>query len=319
MKNKKTIFIRENFFVSPLIRKILVKLDFFENKNKLKTDYLLENFNYKEINFSSFYKKKIYYTAENLYNKVILSNFIAKININLFNKIYNYLPNFLLNIPIWHLHKKHLKYLNKKNCFFIITNHINKENVFILPFFMHWINTKYSELKLKKISKFKTNKKFCAFIVSNPSNLERLEFYKKLSKYKKIDSFGKIFNNINFTNREDYMNNSKLYENYKFVICFENSYEKDYITEKLPNAMLGATIPIYKGASNVKDYFNTESFINYDDYGSFDKMIEKIIELDKDDNKYLEMLNKPYLSEKNIENIKNKEKDLEFFFRKIFK
>ena len=89
--------------------------------------------------------------------------------------------------------------------------------------------------------------------------------------------------------------NQELFRDYKFVICFENSYANDFITEKLPNVMLANSIGIYRGAPNVDEFFNTKSFINYDNYGSYDKMIEKIIELDKDDDKYQKFLEEPFL------------------------
>ncbi|MFT4261024.1 MAG: glycosyltransferase family 10 domain-containing protein [Candidatus Woesearchaeota archaeon] len=185
---------------------------------------------------------------------------------------------------------------------------------------MHRFRSHYKTL-LKKQKVNHIPKKFCAFIVSNPSNIERLQFYQKLSKYKKVDSFGKIFKNKNFKVIKEiqYLSNPKIYKNYKFVICFENSYADEYITEKLPNAMLGGAIPIYKGANNADHYFNNKSFINYNDYKSFDKMIEKIIELDKDDEKYLEFINREWITPQNKKNIEQKEKEFKEFLDKVFK
>ena len=41
--------------------------------------------------------------------------------------------------------------------------------------------------------------------------------------------------------------NQELFRDYKFVMCFENSYANDYITEKLPNVMMANSIGIYRG------------------------------------------------------------------------
>jgi hypothetical protein len=161
-------------------------------------------------------------------------------------------------------------------------------------------------------------KKFCAFIVSSNSGRERVRFFKKLSQYKKVDSYGKVMNNVSIDKLPAHWHNNKnIFKNYKFVICFENSTDKDYITEKITNVMFGGAIPIYRGAPNIGDYFNKKSFINYDDYGSYEKMIEKIIELDNDDYKYLEMLKEPWLTPKNWEIISSMKKKLYLFYNRI--
>jgi alpha(1,3/1,4) fucosyltransferase len=53
------------------------------------------------------------------------------------------------------------------------------------------------------------------------------------------------------------------------------------------------SIPIYWGNPVVGKDFNTNSFINIEDDSQFDNAIRKIIELDKDDEKYLAMRNQP--------------------------
>jgi hypothetical protein len=52
-------------------------------------------------------------------------------------------------------------------------------------------------------------------------------------------------------------------------------------------------IILYWGNNLIDKELNTNSFINWYDYGSDEKMIEKIIELDNNDKLYLEMLNQP--------------------------
>ncbi len=171
-----------------------------------------------------------------------------------------------------------------------------------------------SDLDIKK-------KKFCAFVVSSNSSRERVKFFKILSKYKKVDSYGKVMNNMgDIIQKKEWKSNSDLFKKYKFVICFENSFAKDYITEKLPNVMFANTIPIYRGAPNIREYFNTNSFINYDDYGSYGEMIKKIIELDNDKKKYRKFLKQPWFKDNKIpKKIKNKEKELIKFYKKILR
>jgi hypothetical protein len=45
---------------------------------------------------------------------------------------------------------------------------------------------------------------------------------------------------------------------YKFHICIENSFIDDYWTEKLADPILGYSIPIYIGCTNIKKYFHED-------------------------------------------------------------
>ena len=79
----------------------------------------------------------------------------------------------------------------------------------------------------------------------------------------------------------------------KFVIAFENSCGDGYTTEKLPDAFHAHTIPIYFGNPNVGRDYNPKAFINVNDYNSLEEVVEKVIELDNDDDAYMAMLKEP--------------------------
>ena len=136
--------------------------------------------------------------------------------------------------------------------------------------------------------------KFCNFIYSNPSCKKRNAFFKKLSRYKKVDSAGRFMNNINTQIGPTPQDKWDFMSPYKFSITFENEEARYYTTEKIYEAMKVNSIPIYWGNPEINLDFNTKSFLNYYDHGSDEKLIEKIIELDQDDEKYMEMLAQPY-------------------------
>ena len=50
-------------------------------------------------------------------------------------------------------------------------------------------------------------------------------------------------------------------KSFKYSIIIENIKEKDYFTEKIVDACLCKTIPIYWGAPNIKDYFDYRGII----------------------------------------------------------
>lgn len=68
-------------------------------------------------------------------------------------------------------------------------------------------------------------------------------------------------------------------DDYEFHVAIENQYAPDVWTEKLADAFLGLTVPIYYGCPNVYDYFPEESLIQIDLYdveGSIAKIKEVI-------------------------------------------
>lgn len=154
---------------------------------------------------------------------------------------------------------------------------------------------------------------FCSFVVSNQRSKKRINFFEKLSKYKKVDSGGKHLNNIGapVTDKLEFI------KKYKFNIAFENSVYPGYTTEKLFEPMLVNTIPVYWGNQLVGNDFNTASFINYNDFGSDEAVIEKIIELDNNDDLYLSMMKQDWYKDNRLPECANDEV-LANWFEKIF-
>lgn len=176
----------------------------------------------------------------------------------------------------------------------------------------------YYELQRPKIiDESLANRKFCNFIVSNGACQERNQFYNELSKYKKVDSGGRFANNIGYA----VDNKVKFQSEYKFSIAFENNAYRPqfpgYTTEKIMEPMTVNSVPIYWGNPEIGKEFNTKSFINLYDFDSVDDVIDYVIELDKNNEKYLNLLNQPWFCEYKIpEN--NKIENIKSFLYKIF-
>ena len=143
----------------------------------------------------------------------------------------------------------------------------------------------------------KNNKtRFCSFIVSNGQPQERIRFFNLLSSYKRIDSCGRFSNNIGFLPPEtDTPEYYKFMSQYKYTICFENSQVDYYFSEKLINAYISKTIPIYWGCPQVPDFINTKAIIYIPTATDeeFQKAYQRIIELENDPNKYKEVYEQP--------------------------
>ena len=71
-----------------------------------------------------------------------------------------------------------------------------------------------------------------------------------------LDIFGHGVNPMN--------DKAEALDAYMFHIAVENHVYDHHLTEKLPDAILGYTLPFYHGAPNAADYFPKESFIPID-------------------------------------------------------
>lgn len=153
---------------------------------------------------------------------------------------------------------------------------------------------------------FLKNKEYFAnFISSHESEFNiRGDFFKKLCEYKRVESPGSYLNNMPDGAMVDWMNDSKtdFQRKCKFTLCFESTLHYGFVTEKIMDAFYADTIPIYYGSPTAADIFNKDAFINVADFDSFEDAIEKIIELDQDDEKYMEMLRQPILVDPDFPN-----------------
>lgn len=139
--------------------------------------------------------------------------------------------------------------------------------------------------------------RFCAFIISNPRASLRNHIYERLKAYKHVDSCGQVLNNCGFCAPRDQGEYLRFLNQFKFMICFENSSSSHYITEKLHNAWLGGTIPIYWGCTNAPKWLNPNAFLYLEDdsEASIQRLIQRVIELDNDPQKYQEMHQQPLI------------------------
>ena len=165
----------------------------------------------------------------------------------------------------------------------------------------------------------KTKSYFANFITSHESEYNlRGDFFKKLCEYKRVESPGTYLNNMPNGETVRWLDSSKtdFQRKCKFTLCFESTLHYGFVTEKLTDAFYADTIPVYYGSSAAADIFNKDAFINVADYDSFDAAIEKIIELDQGDEKYLEMLSQPILLDPDYP--KTLDEEMEKFICHIF-
>jgi hypothetical protein len=123
--------------------------------------------------------------------------------------------------------------------------------------------------------------------------LKRIEAIKFFSKNSTIDLYGYGWEKpVPGINQADNLAIAQAYKgmipagqklnillNYKYCICFENSYFPGYITEKILDCFYAGAIPIYLGAPDINKYIPTDTFINFSDFATFDMLNKYLLEL----------------------------------------
>lgn len=176
----------------------------------------------------------------------------------------------------------------------------NNPNYLRIPLYYFYYGNKIDTSY--KREKCRTNhENFACFLVSNGRDKSyydgvdaRDHLFFKLSLYKPLLSGGNHLNNIGkivpVKETNDWLSKCK------FTIAYENKTYPGYITEKLFQAHFAGSIPIYYSDVEAQKFSTEEELIDY------------IISIDKDDQKYCQIWNEKLIidSDKNYKNIQNK-------------
>ena len=208
-----------------------------------------------------------------------------------------------------------------KECDYALTpNYLDDPRHMRLPFYVPWRDGAGPLLRQnedpEQVLAEKTG--FCSFVVSTNhpvKNRKRLEFFQKLSRYKKVDSGGRFMNNIGGPVAQTWHAKVQFLRSYKFHLAFENESHDGYTTEKIYDAMMARTLPIYWGNPRIAEEFNPRSFLSYFDYGSDEALLERVIELDRDNAKYLNYAREPYFHANQPNEFYDPDRLLDFFER----
>lgn len=195
-------------------------------------------------------------------------------------------------------------------------DYLDDERNYRLPHYLLY-DGYYELARPKVVEQSSIDRKFCNFVASNGNCSERNNFVEQLSRYKKVDCGGRWMNNIGYVVKDK----RKFQSEYKFSIAFENNAYRPqhpgYTTEKIMEPMTVNSIPIYWGNPLIEKEFNTKSFVNFYDFKNMNEMIEYVIELDNNDEIYLQKLNLPWFENYNIPEY-NRVENIKRFLYEIF-
>lgn len=105
-------------------------------------------------------------------------------------------------------------------------------------------------------------KKFC--LVMNRSKLNpHVEMFRNiLSHMGTVDDISMFDTQLGISSCYHSPELLNLIQEYKFVLCIENSYSDGYITEKIFNCLYAQTIPLYMGSTKILNYIHQDRIIH---------------------------------------------------------
>jgi len=70
--------------------------------------------------------------------------------------------------------------------------------------------------------------------------------------------------------------NNFLFSDSQFTLVVENCSQKNYFTEKLMDALITKTVPIYFGCPNINDFFNKKGILTFNNVEEFFNIINNL-------------------------------------------
>ena len=146
--------------------------------------------------------------------------------------------------------------------------------------------------------RFIEKREFCNFIYSNGNaDPVRDRFFQLMSERRKVQSLGRHLRNDDRLDRmidsHSVAAKTRIMREFNFSIAFENSFTSGYTTEKILDAFVSRTIPIYWGNPRVGDEFNPDAFVNRHAFADDESCISHVLAIASDEERMIEMLNKP--------------------------
>lgn len=135
-------------------------------------------------------------------------------------------------------------------------------------------------------------KYFCNFLYGHRSAYgERERILEVLQKYKRVEAAGSFMNNMPDHRVIPYSKEKYEFQRQcKFTIAFESISHPGFITEKIVDPICSCSVPIYYGNPLCHKEFNSKALINCHEFGSFEEAAERVIEIDNNDELYIQML-----------------------------
>ncbi len=140
-------------------------------------------------------------------------------------------------------------------------------------------------------AELKQKEYFCNYIFGHDTALGvREKILELLQQYKRVECAGKHRNNMPDNEIYTIRTKSDIMRKCKFSITAESVCYPGYTSEKIVDAFRAKTIPIYFGDPTISNDFNHKAFVDTLMFPDVEGAVEKVIEIDKNDEMYIEMM-----------------------------
>ena len=141
--------------------------------------------------------------------------------------------------------------------------------------------------ELLKSRQFQGDKtKFACAFIGKPEQM-RLRAIAELSRIGQVDVFGPLVG-------KPIDNKSDVAKDYRFMVCFENDIYPGYVTEKILEAYLANTVPLYWGDLGKDTAINRKCYLNLTDFESMEEWVDKVRNLS--DDAYIDIYEQAHLN-----------------------
>ncbi len=159
-----------------------------------------------------------------------------------------------------------------------------------------------------------TQPEFCSFVCRNPKGKERNALVRDLMKVRRVNCAGPFMNNtgsiLPYGEKHNYQ------RRHCFSMAYENESSPGYQTEKIIDAFVSGSIPIYWGNPLVTKEFNPASFVNAHDFRRRSDLVKHLVQLADDPVRRADMINCDILQDADV--FAKGDKALVDFFSRIF-
>lgn len=116
----------------------------------------------------------------------------------------------------------------------------------------------------------------------NELNSERIKAINALTPTGEFDLYGSGWHGVSSWKGVAQEDASSVFKQYKFSIRYENYGNRPgYVGDKIFPALLGRTVPIYLGASNIEKYIPKECFIDKREFLSYEELYHFMKNMDE--------------------------------------
>lgn len=153
--------------------------------------------------------------------------------------------------------------------------------------------------------------KFCNFVYSNPAP-DRERLFRMISTRKRVDAAGRSMQNMAQLG-PGFWDKFRFMRDYRFSIAAENVRSDGYCTEKIMEAFLSGSIPVYAGDPGVASEFNPAAFLEVDACGGYGRLADSVIKVDADVRSRRRMASEPVFTDDRLPECANEERTMAFF------